>query len=171
MKTKLFLLIVTLLTLISATAHARLPFSDEAEARFGLIEQHGIVKAVWDATGNSDHRSVATHGLGVRLPEGAVVEQVYVRGITSGSTASGAATLSFGCTDSDTNNLVVAGDIDGASSVAVVAGKINAGVPVNTPASYNRIAQSGGCEVTATVGSNAFTGGKAVAIIRYSVIL
>lgn len=175
---KLFILI-GLISSLNAVA-ASLPFGPSEEAAILALQSKqlpssakGLVRAVWDPSGNSDAGSSTTgasagvHGLGVFLPAGALITDSYGYVVTPAVKSAPQATVAFQCEDA--NNILSAADISnlvagdlfsgsarGMSSVA--AGKVNSGA----------VAQiANGCEVSAKVATNAWSAGKVIMFVEY----
>lgn len=149
-------LLMGLLLLGVSYAFAGSPYSPEVDARFKKVENLRTARVVYDTATSSG--STGAHGLGVKIPKGAVIKQVmyYVNTAFTGS----GGTLALHCEDA--NNLKTATDITGLSAATM-----NAGGPIGTAATMvGAIADD--CEITATIGGTTmYLAGKLTAYIEY----
>lgn len=124
----------------------------------------GIARATFDPSAVSGHRTQAAHGLGVTIPDNAVIVGGFVDVIT---------TFADGASDNATIAISVEGANDIVSAIAISNGGnpwdagLHAIVPkANTPESTG-IKLTAAREITATVGVHALTAGKLVVFLDY----
>jgi len=116
------------------------------------------VRFTFDPSGDTSLRTVASHGLGVYVPDNAVIQARCPLDIVTGVTGSGASVAI---------QVESAGDILGTTVVASLGpGGINS-VPDGTAA--NRIKTTARREVTAVVSGGALTAGKIIGWIPFTV--
>lgn len=123
-----------------------------------------VARATFDPTGNSAHRTIAAHTLGVTLPNKAIVVGGFVQVVTVLDSAdhSGSVAISI----QSANDLITASAISGAPYSTTGAKAI---VPKsNTPESTG-IILTAARTVTATVTTTALTVGKLVVFLHYVV--
>lgn len=130
----------------------------------GLGLMH-VAKATFDPSATSGMRTIAAHGLGVTIPDNAIVCGGFIDGLTTFTSATDAATIAI--------SLQTANDIR--SAVAISTGvswdapAIFAIVPkANTPESTG-IKLTAAREITATVAVEALTAGKCTVFLYYTV--
>lgn len=136
-----------------------------------------IAVATFDPSGNTAHRTVAAHGLGVYLPDNAIITRVWVDVVTTFTSATDAGTIALKAQSA--NDLVSAIAISDASNVWD-AGQHGA-IPNNFALDGNALTQiamgaaraatliklTAERELTATVAVEALTAGKAVIYVEY----
>lgn len=122
-----------------------------------------VARATFDPSADSAMRTVAAHGLGVTIPDKAVVVggfQDCITGFTSANTNNGTVAISV----QSANDIQAAAAVSGAPYSTT---GLKAIVPkANTPESTG-IKLTAAREVTATVGTSALTAGKLVVFLYY----
>lgn len=103
--------------------------------------------------------TVAAHGLGISLPANAVIMNSLMEVVTPIVSVSNNGTFAISCEDA--NNIFTATDIDSSSAGDILKGTALPSAPVGHIASA--------CEITATIGTNAFTAGKVIVWVEYVV--
>lgn len=119
-----------------------------------------MARVEYDVTGG-DSGGVGAHGLGVSLPQSAVITRSWVYTNTQ-FVDSGSGTLALSCEDA--NNILTAQDVTGSAS-----NTISEGGSTGTAATFVKNIGAA-CEITATVGGVAATAGKLTAFIEYIVV-
>lgn len=119
-----------------------------------------VAKIVWDPSGVSGDRTVASHASGVTIPANAIIRQVWFYTKTSLVSTSNDGTIAVQCNSA--NDIFSAADIDATTGVA---GSIGTGVEIGTAATMLKVAAA--CDVTFVVGVHAFTAGKMDWFIEY----
>lgn len=175
---KLALIIASLFSL-SAVA-AQLPFGPSEEAAILAIQSKqlpssakGVVRAVWNPSGNSSHGSSTVNsgvqGLGVTLPAGALITDSYLYVVTAPTHSTPVARVGFQCEDS--NNILAQTDLQGKAAGSIIAG-IQRGVGASTfaggPSGQGAVAGIAlPCEVSASISTNAYDAGKVILFLEY----
>ena len=133
----------------------------------------GALKAArftFDPTAVAGHRTQAAHGLSVTLPDNAVVLGGGVEILTTfTSTAGGADKATIALSILGANDLITATAIESATFWDAVAWKVIVPDALAAAGVATPIKLTAACEVTATVGVCALTGGKLVGWLFYVV--
>jgi hypothetical protein len=114
---------------------------------------HQVAKFEWDPSSVSAHRPVGAVSLGVQLPAKAVIVKSWFQVVASLVSASNNGTIAFHCEDA--GNIFAAADID-----STLPRSLTMGVSDGAVANMKDIEAA--CNITATVGTNAFTAGKII---------
>ncbi len=151
--------------LVSATAAEINKAADPDQMAINGLSRLGVARFEFDPSGDASMRTVAAHGLGVTLPDKAIVLGGFIQVITTFQSTAGG-------TDKATIAIHVQGANDIVSAVAIETGTpwaagLQAIVPkFNTPETTG-IALTDDREVTATVAVAALTAGKLVGFLFY----
>lgn len=113
---------------------------------------------VGDSTVNSSTLDSGLHGLGITIPGKAIITRSFFEVVTPFTSAGGAATVAFQCETA--NNIFSATDID-----PKVAGSFVEGVSSGASTVFKKITSD--CEVSAKVGVEDLTAGKAIVFVEY----
>lgn len=138
-----------------------------------------VVSAVFDPSANTGERTVAAHGLGVYIPDNAIITNAWIDVITTFTTAGA---------DAGTIAVMVqgAGDLTAAIAVSAAGDVWDAGIHGCLPGSYAEATVAGDTaildaarkaasyikltaerEITVTVATQALTAGKMVVYVEY----
>lgn len=129
-----------------------------------------VAKFTFDPTGVAAHRTQAAHGLGVTLPDNAIVLGGGVEILTTfTSTAGGTDKATIALSIQGANDLITATAIESATFWDAVAYKVIVPDALAAAGVATPIKLSAAREVTATVGVCALTGGKLVGWLLYVV--
>jgi hypothetical protein len=125
----------------------------------------GVARATFDPSANSGQRTIGAHGLGVTIPDNAIIVGGFYETLTTLTSATDAATLAL--------HVQSANDIKSAIAISNGANPWDAGLgaiipKANTPESTG-IKLTAAREITATVAVEALTAGKVTVFIYYVV--
>lgn len=157
-----------------------LSFRRSTVARFNGVTAKRVAQAVFNPSANTGERTVAAHGLGVYIPDNAIVEKVYVDVVTTFTSADDSATIAL--------HLQSAGDIVAAIAISDATNVWDAGIrgskigypnlgadaahdsAVEVAALYagSMLKMTAEREITATVAVQALTAGKLVVYVEYT---
>lgn len=119
----------------------------------------------FNPTANSGDRTIAAHGLGVSLPDNAVVLGGYIEILTTFTSATDAGTIALSVEGA--NDLVTATAISSGTFWDAVKGKVVVPTALEASGVATSIKLSASREITATVAVEALTGGKLVGWLFY----
>lgn len=147
-------------------------------ARHNGIVAPRIAQAVFDPSANTGERTVAAHGLGVYIPDNAIVINAWFDVITTFTSATDAATLAL--------MVNAAGDLKAAIAISAAGDVYDAGLHGCLPGSYAEATVAGDTaildaarkaasfikltaerEITVTVAVEALTAGKMIVYVEY----
>lgn len=149
------------------------------QSRYNGVSVKRVAQAVFDPSGVAGDRTIAAHGLGVYIPDNAIITNVFIDVVTTFTSATDAATIAIhaqGADDivaaiaiSDGTNVWDAGihgskigypnlGADAAHDSAVEVAALFAGAMLKMTAER---------QLTATVAVEALTAGKAVIYVEY----
>jgi len=135
----------------------------------GTADGLGFMRAArftFDPSANTGERTIAAHGLGVTLPDNAVVLGGYIEILTTFQSA-GADAGTIALSVEGANDLVTATAISSGTFWDAVKGKVVVPDALNAAGVATSIKTSAAREITATVGSQALTAGKLVGWLFY----
>lgn len=177
---KSFIFSLTLLAVLALPAHAAIkgsPFLPEVDQRFNALEQGMTIPSKTYPQGSADgiavkHYAKATYDfakkggaigtidLGVGLPANAIITRSYIYSITA-PTAGVGGTLAFQCQN--------AGDVLAATGFASfgAAGASIDGASTGAASAFKYLTAA--CTVKAVIAAAAFTAGKVVVYVEYSI--
>lgn len=170
------------MSLLKANKRVSVPelsFRRSTVARFNGTTAKRVASAVFDPSANTGERTIGAHGLGVYVPDNAIIEKVYVDVVTTFTSATDAATIAL--------HLQAAGDIVAAIAISDASNVWDAGIrgskigypnlgadaahdsAVEVAALYagTMLKLTAEREITATVAVEALTAGKAVVYVEY----
>lgn len=143
----------------------------EIDALASTADGLGVLRAArftFDPTGLTGHRSAAAHGLGVTLPDNAIVLGGGVEILTGfASTAGGVDKATIALMIQGANDLITATAIESATFWDAVAYKVIVPDALAAAGVATPIKLTAAREVTATVGVCALTAGKLVGWLLY----
>lgn len=146
------------LFLISFSLLAAVPYNVEEEARFSALEIKQYKRDVWDITSTLASGDTVTFST---LPEHAVVTQNYFL-VEDAVVSASDNTIALGCDTS--SDLLTARDFTNDSANDLITGTAS-----GSTAQMVHISTSGGCTITATVGSgvSGITDGKVIIFTEF----
>lgn len=122
-----------------------------------------VARATFDPSANTAQRTVAAHDLGVTLPDDALVVGGFVEVLTTFTSANDSGTIALSINSA--NDLVTATAISAGGNIWD-AGRQAIVPKANTPES-TAIKLTANRAITATVGTQALTAGKAIVFLYY----
>lgn len=174
------------MSLLKANKRVSVPelsFKRSTVTRFNGVVAKRVASAVFDTAGvdsaGAANTTIAAHGLGVYIPDNAVIEKIYVDVVTTFTSATDAATIALHAQAA--NDIVSAIAISDASNVwdaGIRGSKVgypNLGADAAHDSALEVAALFAGTmlkltaerELTATVAVEALTAGKAVIYVEY----
>ncbi len=145
---------------VTAIGAAKVTEAQLAVASTAGLHVPRVARIIWDPSGVSGDRSVASHASGITIPANAVIRQVWFYTKTSLVSASNNGTIAVQCNNA--NDIFSAADIDATTGVA---GQIGSGVETGIAANMLKVTTA--CDITFVVGTNAFSAGKMDWFIEY----
>lgn len=139
------------------------------DALTGAADGLGFVRAArftFDPTADEDMRTIAAHGLGVTIPDNAVILNGYIE-ILTGFASAGADAGTIALSVQSANDLVTATAISSGTFWDAVRGKVVVPDALNAAGVATSIKTTAAREITATVAEQALTGGKLVGWLFY----
>lgn len=144
----------------------------------GLVNVR-LARATFDPSANSGERTIGAHGLGVTLPDNAIITRAWFDVVTTFTSATDAGTIAFMAEG--------AGDLQAALAISDARNMFDAGIHAGLPGHPNlgadaahdsavevaalfaatNIKLTAARELTATVAVEALTAGKAVLFVEY----
>lgn len=144
--------------------------SPEFQGKRGALKtEAGLIvnftaKAIFDTAGTdssgASNKTVASHGLGVWLPIGAIIQRMYWQVKTAFTSTNSTSTIAFQAES--------AGDLYAATAVSGAPGStgFKAGIPDNTVT--HMLSTTAEREIKAVVAVEALLAGKGIAIVEYT---
>lgn len=156
-----------------------LSFKRAARARFNGIVAPRVAQAVFDPSANTGERTVAAHGLGVYIPDNAIIKRVWIDVVTTFTSADDSATIAVHAQSA--NDIVSAIAISDASNVwdaGIRGSKIgfpnfgadaahDSALEVAALFAASMLKLTAERELTVTVATQALTAGKMVVYVEY----
>lgn len=149
------------------------------DLRTGTVVKE-VAVAVFDPSGNTAHRTVAAHGLGVYIPDNAIITKIWYDVITTftSPTSDGATVALHVQSANDLLSAIAISDSSNVLDAGIHAGKIgfpnfgadaahDSQVEVAALFAATFLKMTAIREITATVAVEALTAGKAVIYVEY----
>lgn len=129
------------------------------------LQAKRIVRATFDPSANAGERTIGAHGLGVTLPDNAIIVRSWYEVVTTFTSATDAATIALGVpTDGSGAGIKAAVAISNGAN-PYDAGNVE-GIQTGTAANFHT-KLTAARELTATVAVEALTAGKLILFVEY----